>query len=353
MQAIVIRFGRLGDMLLLAPLLDRLHRGYGEPCLLLGTGPCSAALYDAHPDVARVLQVNARHRPLAFSPDRWRMLHALRRQRGAPVHVCETEPRALAKIRRMLVLAGIRQDQCVFLTDTPAAPGEHWIERLLRGCGQPPPACANAWRTPTLSDLPAPHLALREADRRDCNAWLRARGWRGEPLWLVQPFNKRSLRWNGPRDAADDDKAWPAQNWVAVLRALRENHPQARILLCGAPNEARLLDAIADDARVAEVDVAARELPLRRLMALAEIAAGMLSVDTGPAHVAAAMGCPLVVLFGAQPPSLWLPRSPTGSAVIALGGPPQRSRVSDIGPDEVIVALCDLPPRSPELPRVA
>ena len=58
MRAVVIRFGRPGDMLLLAPLLDRLHRGYGEPCLLLGTGPWGAALYDAHPDVTQVLQVN-------------------------------------------------------------------------------------------------------------------------------------------------------------------------------------------------------------------------------------------------------------------------------------------------------
>lgn len=354
MNPIVIRFGRLGDMLLLAPLLDRLHRGYGEPCLLLGTGPCSAGLYDAHPDVARMLEVSARHQPLAFSPDRWRMLRALHRHRGAPVHVCEAEPRALAKIKRMLALAGVPRDRCVFLTDTPVAPGEHWIERLLHGCGQPPPACANEWRTPASSTTaPAPQLVLREADRRDCNAWLRARGWRGEPVWLVQPFNKRSMRWNGPRDAADDDKAWPAPYWVAVLRALREDHPRARIVLCGTPNVASLLDAIARDARVPGVDVAARELPLRRLMALAEIAEGMVSVDTGPAHVAAAMGCPLVVLFGAQPPSLWLPRSPTGSAVIALGGPPQRSRVSDIGPDEVIVALCDLSPRNPELPRAA
>jgi len=104
MHPIVIRFGRLGDMLLLAPLLGRLHRGYGEPCLLFGTGPWSAALYDAHPDVARVLQVGARHQPLAFNPERWRMLRALHRARDAAVHVCETEPRALAKIRRMLAV---------------------------------------------------------------------------------------------------------------------------------------------------------------------------------------------------------------------------------------------------------
>ena len=353
MSAIVIRFGRLGDMLLLAPLLERLHRGYGEPCLLLGTGPWSAALYDAHPDVARVLQVNARHRPLALSPERWRMLHALRLHRGAPVHVCETEPRALAKIRRMLALAGIPREQCVFLTDVPAARGEHWIDYLLRGCGQPPSDCTDTWQAPASAATPAPHLVLREADRRDRDTWLHARGWCGEPLWLVQPSNRRSTRWNGPRDAADDDKAWPAQYWIAALRGLREVHPAARIVLCGVPVEASMLDAIASAARMLGVEVAACELPLRRLMALAEIADGMLSVDTGPAHVAAAMGCPLVVLFGAQPPDAWRPRSPTGSAVIALGGPPHCSRVCEISPREVVAALCSLPPRHPELPHAA
>ncbi|WHZ20304.1 MAG: hypothetical protein OJF55_002453 [Rhodanobacteraceae bacterium] len=345
MYSFVIRFGRLGDMLLLAPLLNRLHRGYGKPCVLLGTGPYSAPLYAGHPDVARVFQVGARHRPLALSPQRWQMLQVLRAHRGAPVHVCETEPRALAKIRRMLALAQVPRERCVFITDTPARADEHWVDRLLRGCGQPSPACSGAWRAPNLRDETAPRLYPNEADRRDRDAWLRTRGWRGEPVWLVQPCNKRSIRWNGLRDQADDDKAWPLQHWVTLLRALRAEHPDTRIVLCGAPRETAPLEAIAAASRLGHLDVAARELPLRRLMALAEIACGMVSVDTGPAHVAAALGCPLVVLFGAQPPSLWLPRSPTGSAVVALGGPPQRSRVAQIRPEEVVAALRSLPAR--------
>lgn len=342
---IVIRFGRLGDMLLLGPLLNGLHRGYGEPCLLLGTGPWTAPMYAGHPDVARVIQVDARHRPLAFSPQRWQMLRALSAHSVSPVHVCETEPRALAKIRRMLALAGTRSDRCVFATDSPALPDEHWIERLLRSCGHPPPGCASAWRAPLLPKGAAPGLALCDADRSDRDAWLHARGWRGEPLWLLQPANKRSVRRSGPRAAADDDKAWPRQCWVTVLRALHADLPDARFVLCGAPKEFSLLQAIAEGAGVAGVDIAARELPLRRLMALAEIACGMLSVDTGPAHVAAALGCPLVVLFGAQSPQVWCPRSPTGSAVIALGGPPQRARVAQITVEEVIAALRGLPLR--------
>lgn len=351
MQPIVIRFGRLGDMLLLAPLLHRLHRGYGEPCVLLGTGPWSTPLYQAHPDVARVLQVCARHQPLALSPERWRMLLVLQHTAHAAVHVCETEPRALAKIRRMLALARVPPERCVFAVDTPPLAGEHWIDRLLRTAGQPPAACMAAWREPVEPDAAAPRLALTADDRRDRDAWLQAHGWHGEPLWLVQPTNKRSMRWNGPR--TDDAKAWPVPDWIAALRALHAQHPAARILLCGTPNEALLLEQLAAAARLDHIDVVARDLPLRRLLALADIADGMLSVDTGPAHLAAAMGCPLVVLFGAESPAAWCPRSPSGSTVLPLGGPPEHARVADITPDEVIAALRRLPPRHPELPRTA
>ncbi|TAN05907.1 MAG: lipopolysaccharide heptosyltransferase family protein [Rhodanobacteraceae bacterium] len=343
---LVVRFGRLGDMLLLAPLLHHLHRGYGEPCVLLGTGPFSAPLYAADPDVTCVLQVSARHRPLALSPPRWWMLRALHAHRNAAVHIAETEPRALAKIRRMLALAGVRADHCVFITDATAKRDEHWVDRLLRTCGHPPPACASAWRPPEPPIERAPRLYLTGADRADCARWLRRHDWRGEPLWLLQPANKRSMRWNGPRAASDDDKAWPAGHWIAVLHALHADDPGARIVLCGTPPEAPLLEAIAAQARIPNLVVGARELPLRRLLALCEIARGMASVDTGPAHVAAAMGCPLVVLYGAQPRTLWLPRSPTGSAVIALGGPPRYARAADIPPDVVSAALHGLPARN-------
>lgn len=344
MQPVVIRFGRLGDMLLLAPLLQWLHRGYGVPCVVLGTGPWTGALYAGNPDVAAVLQVTDRHRPLVFSPARWRMVSALRGMRDAAVHVCEVEPRALAKIRRMLALAGVRRARCTFLTDTPVRAGEHWVDRLLRGCGSPPRACTTAWQRPSLPAVAAPRLFLRDVDREDCAAWLAARGWHGEPLWLVQPCNKRSVRRNTLRAVSDDTKAWPLQRWAEAVRVLRADFPGARIMLCGAPPEAAVLDAIAADAGIANVDVGARELSVRRLMALAERAQGMVSVDTGPAHVAAAMGCPLVVLFGAGSPRVWCPRSPTGSAVVALGGPPGRHRADAVSLGEVIAAWRGLMP---------
>jgi heptosyltransferase-2/heptosyltransferase-3 len=144
MRPLVIRFGRLGDMILLAPLLEHLHRRFGERCVVFGPGPWSRELYAGHPDVGEVLQVNVRHRPLPISPQRWRMVRALWRERGSPVFVCETEPRALDKIRRMLALARVDPGRCLFITDFPTSAAEHWVDRLLRFAAQTPAALMDA-----------------------------------------------------------------------------------------------------------------------------------------------------------------------------------------------------------------
>ena len=64
----------------------------------------------------------------------------------------------------------------------------------------------------------------------------------------------------------------------------------------------------------------------------------MISVDTGPAHAAAAMDCPLVVMFGEQDQRVWRPRS-RHAEVIAVGGAAgSASRMLDISVDEVLSA---------------
>jgi ADP-heptose:LPS heptosyltransferase len=72
---------------------------------------------------------------------------------------------------------------------------------------------------------------------------------------------------------------------------------------------------------------------LRPLLALCEAAHSMVSVDTGPAHVAAALSLPLAVLFGAESPTYWLPRTPFQSPVLGVGGPPESNRAEQVSVD--------------------
>ncbi|TAN05829.1 MAG: lipopolysaccharide heptosyltransferase family protein [Rhodanobacteraceae bacterium] len=341
---LVIRFGAFGDMVLLTPLLRLLHRRYGQACRVLGSGGWLDPLYAGHPDVRATLKLSSRKRPYWLDATQRHLVALLRTQPPGPVYVCDDY--SIDKIRWLLRRARVPDAHCVFANpDCMLRAGEHWIDRWHRFGAMTPATFADAPAADALDAPDAPCLVVNHADRTDLQAWLRARTFDDAPLVLVQPGNKRTLK-RGRAGQLGDDKQWPLENWANLIDALLARRPDIKVVLCGAPPEAALLHAIADAVHSDRVLAAGDELPLRRLLALCEHAGAMISIDTGPAQAAAALGCPLIVLYGAQPPTLWLPRSPTGSAVIALGGLPERNRVDQIGVDEVIAAWQRLSLRS-------
>lgn len=340
---VVIRFARLGDTVLLQPLLRRLHRRHAAPCVLLALGDYARGLYQGHPDVARVIALRTQSGPLWLHPERLRAVRVLRELRDSPFYVCQNEPRFSTKVLPMLRLAGVTREHCRFIGEMPTVPGEHEIDWLLRlGDGVPPAFSAAIGADGEEAVTRAAEFPLTDTDRIACLDWLGRRGWLGRPLVLLQPSNKRTMRWNGVRDAADDDKAWPVERWGALARAIALQLPEARIVLCGAPAECRHVESIRAGAACPQLVSACGELPLARMKALLELAHSMVSVDTGPAHLAAAMGCPLVVLFGARWPSQWAPRSGRGSPVTVLGGLPEMSRVDALSVEHVVSAWTSL-----------
>ena len=341
---LVIRFGAFGDMVLLTPLLRILHRRYGQPCRVLGSGDWLAPLFAGHPDVHAILRLSSRKRPYWLDASQRQLVSLLRAQPPGPVYVCDDY--SIDKIRWLLQRARIPEGHCVFANpDCMLLGGEHWIDRWHRFGAMTPAAFASALPTDALQAPNAPCLVVQHADRSDLHEWLRAHNFDDAPLLLLQPGNKRTLK-RGRAGQLGDDKQWPLANWTGLIQAALTRRPELKIILCGAPPEAALLRQIAEGARSSRVFAAGDELPLRRLLALCEHATAMISIDTGPAQAAAALGCPLVVLYGAQPPTLWLPRSPTGSQVVALGGLPERNRVDQITLGEVTAAWQALPVRS-------
>jgi heptosyltransferase I len=96
------------------------------------------------------------------------------------------------------------------------------------------------------------------------------------------------------------NKQWPATRFAAVARWLLDAQGLGSLVLWG-PREAALAEAI-----VAEAGGAATLAPrtsLGDLLALARDAEVFLSGDTGPLHLAAAAGTPLVALFGPTSPA--------------------------------------------------
>jgi ADP-heptose:LPS heptosyltransferase len=222
---------------------------------------------------------------------------------------------------------------------------EHWIDMGVRCARRTPDALNPAdYPPPPATFRATPRLWVLDSERYQIAAWLKARQLSDRPLILIQPGNFRTMsrRRDQWRQSKADDKSWPMENWVGLLGKILATMPDARLMLCGAPQEADMLRQIQAVAALPQVTVAA--IPLRQLLALCELAHSMISIDTGPAHIAAAMNLPLVVMYGSELQSRWLPRSASGSAVIGVGGPPVSTRVDQISVDVVFDAWSALLP---------
>src|SRR4030081_963254 len=138
-QPIVIWFGRVGDLILMSALLEIIHRRFGSPCHLIGAGSWPAQLYATHGDVARVSCLH-RYTAWVFDPAWWRTLRALRARGADPVYVCETDPRKLARIRRLLSFSGTEPARCVFIAreSSPDAPHARNCADALGRCADGP-----------------------------------------------------------------------------------------------------------------------------------------------------------------------------------------------------------------------
>jgi ADP-heptose:LPS heptosyltransferase len=190
----------------------------------------------------------------------------------------------------------------------------------------------------------------------------------------VRPQARRWLPWPGAASsqpppyvalhpgASVPARAWPEPGWRSLATALvaRGHH----VVVTGGPDERRLTASVTAAARGSGGAPAGRVLDLggaTTLPGLAGVLAGasvVVAANTGPAHLAAAVGTPVVSLFAPTVPfECW---RPWGVPVVALGrgdAPCRDSRattcpvpghpcLSTVTAEEVVTAVESLLPRA-------
>ncbi len=338
-------------MVMVTSLLNLLRKRYAASVQMIGTGSWTSAIYEGNPDVGGVWSFH-RHLPFFLERSWGQVRHALRESAPGPIYICERHYRQLPRIRRMLRWSGIDPGRCVFLSDQDVVAPEHLVDQLQRlGTRTPPVLRVVDYPIPAAASVVGPRLYVLPAERAARDAWLRGQGWARRDLIIVQPGNHRSMgprrdRW---RRLNTDDKWWPLERWAALLERIHSHNHNAQLLLRGSAQEVPMLEEIRAAAGLTRVAVVSTDL--RRLFALCESAHSMISVDTGPAHAAAALSLPLVVLYGSESPRFWLPRSPHGSPVVSVGGPPMSSRADQVSVEEMFTAWLDVAARATPEPR--
>lgn len=188
------------------------------------------------------------------------------------------------------------------------------------------------------ADEPAPRLELGVSARAEARGAevLRTLGLsEGDPYAILNP---------GGNNVA---KRWPPDRFAAVGRILAERRGW-RSVITGAPSELDLAREIARD--LPRAIVLAEQAPsLGVLKAIVRGGRVMVTNDTGPRHIAAALGVPVVSLFGPTDHRWTTIPAPAGEEVVVADPTlppeevaddhPQRCAVDRITVDRVVQAL--------------
>jgi ADP-heptose:LPS heptosyltransferase len=153
----------------------------------------------------------------------------------------------------------------------------------------------------------APARLHRAAERLHALAGVRA--------VCIQPGSALATTpwWDLRRRRLGNPKALPSTTWSAVASSLVGSGAATGIVLLGSGGERSLAVQVRDGVPAGlrdRVHLDAVGLGVPDMAALVRAAALLISVDTGPAHVAAAVGARVLVAFGPTDPARFAPRGP-------------------------------------------
>ena len=287
---LLIRPDHLGDLLFATPAIRALRAALPQAHIACLVGPWSRAVLRNNPHLDEVMTCpfpgfTRRPKPSPVQPYSllWRYARWLRARRFDLAVVLRFDHwwgallAYLAGIPRRVGydVAEVRP----FLTEAvPYVPGRHEVEQNLAlveraaGCELP------------MADSPL-EFHLTAEDRAFAEGFLTERGvGEGDLLICIHP------------GAGAPVKLWREEAWARVGDALAQRYG-AKIILTGSAGERPLCQAIARR-MAAEPIVAAGETTLGELAALMARSRLVLGVDSGPLHLAVAVGAPTVHLYG-------------------------------------------------------
>jgi heptosyltransferase II len=278
----------LGDVCFAAPTVAALHEASPRAELIAACRPSLAPLAALLPGVTQVVPLAPRGRAPLRTARTWRALGCdaavvfPRSFRAAlPVALARVPVRVgfASEARTLLLTHAVRGWKPLREAHRTA-----WFGALLAPFGLQAP------RAPWRLEVPAAGLAWADAFLSAVPA-RRA----GKPIVVLEPGG-----------AYGTAKRWPEERYAALARAL-VTEGDADVVVIGSAEMVPLAERVAAAAG-APVLVAAGRTDLLGLAGLLARARLLVTNDTGPMHLAAAIGTPVVALFGSTDPAVCGPR---------------------------------------------
>jgi heptosyltransferase-3 len=300
-RALVIKLRHHGDVLLTSPVFSTLKQlvpGIEVDALVYDD---TADMLSHNPDVSRLFTIPRKGRHLSLTGQarqEWRLIGGLRKRRyDLLVHLTESWrgawlARALKPAISVAGFSPLRPPSRLWaasfthLASTPPLGGRHTVERhldALRAIGLQPPA---------------PRQPLRfipgEAAETRIAGLLAEHGVDRSRLIHIHPTS----RWMF--------KAWTVEGYAATIAGLMARGYRVVMTAAPAEKEMRVAAAIKAQCDPGLIDLSG-QLTLKELGAVIGAARLSVCVDSVPMHMAAAMGTPVVALFGPSSEAEWGP----------------------------------------------
>jgi lipopolysaccharide heptosyltransferase II len=307
-RILVIRLDLIGDLVLSMTAVRALKRTYPEAEIDLLAVPASAKVVLNDPDLAEIITYdpNVWRRPKALiKAKNWRDAYSLRRRlRARHYDIAVSVFGRWAGV--IAVLSGVkrrvgygRESYPGFMTDN--VPGSHWSsgehKHEVDYCLELAKA---AGATTSLADR-TPRLHVAPQARQQIEQLLTQEGIEPEKPLIACHVSSN----NG------QSKRWPIPYWATLIdKLIREQDVQ--VILTGAPADLPLIESVTRHMQEQAINLAAKT-SLPQLAALLQRADVVISGDSGPMHIAAAVGTPLIAIHGPTDPALSGPVSPTAT----------------------------------------
>jgi len=317
-RILVTRTDRIGDLVLSTPVFKALREKYPAAWIACLTFQENRELVQGNPFLNEIILYDKRGREKGWFGN-WRLARALARKKfDAVVHLHATNRmHLLTWMAQIPVRIGWRR-KCdwaltLALEDKKKEGLKHeaaYNFQLLQPLGVAEPPLLQAF------------VPLTERNACSLEELFLQLGISAARPWVVLSPS-----------ASCPSKRWPAERFGELADKISARHP-VEILAIGAPAERPLIERLRGAAKVRVHDLSGK-LSLGTLAALLSRAALLISNDSGPVHIANAVGTPAISIFG---------RRQAGLSPKRWGPLDSRSRVvwKDAGCDPCLAHACEI-----------
>ena len=283
-EILIIRLRSLGDVVLLTPALAALKEWRPDLQLSVLVEPAFAPLLEGHPAVSELML--CRGFAATAREIRRRRFSVVFNQHGGPTSAFLSLASG-ARVRVCWAHCQFPVFYNVLVTEAFALRGQKRIHTVEHRMSQ------FWWTGLPRGPIPPARIVPQPAALAAMEQKLAARGISAsEPCAVLHP------------GAAFATRRWPAERFADLLAWLRTQHKLPTVVVLG-PGDAEIAEAVKQ--HLAPRGVLLDSLSLPELIALISRARLFIGHDTGPAHMAAALGRPVVMIFGSSSPDIWRP----------------------------------------------